>query len=74
MTLLNAPTYDERKEKLKRNLLIGAGVTFALLVVLTLGGYIAGHGWLFSNFPAEHRVSQFFTALQAKDYGKAFAI
>ena len=74
MTLLNAPTYDERKEKLKRNLLIGSGVTFALLVLLFFGGYIAGHGWLFSNLPAEHRVSTFFAALQAKDYGKAFAI
>lgn len=74
MTLLNAPAYDERKEHLKKAALIGAGATFALLVVLTLAGYISGHGWLFSNLPAEHRVGTFFAALQAKDYPKAFAI
>ena len=74
MTLLNAPAYDERKERLKNASLIGAAITFALLVVLTLAGYIAGHGWLFSNLPAEHRVSTFFAALQAKDYPRAFAI
>lgn len=74
MTLLNAPAYDERKEQLKKAGLIGAGVAVALLVVLTLGGYISGHGWLFSNLPAERRVSTFFAALESKDYPKAFAI
>jgi len=74
MTLLNAPTYDERKENRKKTILIASGATFVLLVVLTLGGYMLGHGWLFSNLPAEHRVSQFFAALQAKDYNKAFGI
>jgi hypothetical protein len=29
---------------------------------------------LFSNLPAEHRVSQFFNALEAKDYNKAYGI
>ncbi len=74
MTLLNAPAYDERKEQLKKAALISAGIGFALLVVLTLAGYISGHGWLFSNLPAEHRVSTFFAALETKDYPKAFAI
>ena len=74
MTLLNAPVYDERKERVKKGLLIGTGVTLALLIVLTLAGYMAGHGWLFSNLPAEHTVDKFFTALQARDYKKAFAI
>jgi len=74
MTLLNAPTYNESREKLKQRLLIGAGVTLALCVLLTVGGYIDGHGWFFSNLPAEHKVSTFFAALQAKDYNKAFGI
>ena len=74
MTLLNAPVYDERKETLKKGLLIGAGVTLVLLVLLTLAGYISGHGWLFSNLPAEHRVNNFFNALESKDYAKAFAL
>ena len=74
MTLLNAPAFNEGKEKLQRNLLIGSGVLIVLLVLITLGGFIAGHGWAFSNLPAEHRVGEFFAALQAKDYKKAFGI
>ena len=74
MTLLNAPVYDERKEKMQRNALIGTGVLIVLLILITLGGFIAGHGWAFSNLPAEHRVNEFFAALQARDYGKAFGI
>src|SRR5580698_8293456 len=74
MTLLNAPEYDSRRETRNRNLLIGAGLLLALLVVLTLGGFLLGHGWLFSNIPIEHKVDSFFIALEAKDYNKAFAI
>ena len=60
MTLLNAPVDDERKEKMQRHALLGAGVLILLLILLTLGGFIAGHGWAFSNLPAEHRVGEFF--------------
>ena len=74
MTLLNAPVYNEKKERFVKTALITTGVTFALLVILTLGGYLAGHGWLFSNLPAEHKVNKFFAALQARDYPAAFAI
>ncbi len=74
MTLLNAPQYDDRKEKRKTGLLVGGGILLAVLVVACLGGYLLGHGWFFSNLGAEHRVSTFFDALEAKDYGKAYGI
>jgi hypothetical protein len=74
MTLLNAPQYDKRKENTKRNLLIGAGVLILLTAVIGVGGFLLGHGWFFSTLPAEHRVDQFLTALEAKDYDKAYAI
>lgn len=74
MTLLNAPVYDEKKERSKRTVIIGSLVLFALLVVLTLAGFLLGHGWLFSNLPAEHKVGNFFAAIEAKDYNKAFGI
>lgn len=74
MDLMNAPEYDARQENLKRNLLIGSGATFVLFVLLTLAGYIMGHGWLFTNLPAEHKVDTFFKALEARDYGNAYAI
>ncbi len=74
MTLLNAPTYDARSENLKRNLLIG-GIVFVLgMALLTVGGYLFGHGWLFLNLPAEHTVGTFLADLEAKDYNAAYAI
>jgi hypothetical protein len=74
MTLMNAPDYDPRRDARNRNLLIGAGVLVALAIVIGMGGFVMGHGWFFSNLPAEHKVGNFFSALEAKDYGKAFAI
>ena len=74
MTLLNAPEYDGSRERRNRNLLVGAGVLVLLAIVIGLGGLMAGHGWFFSNLPAEHKVSSFFSALEAKDYEKAYVI
>lgn len=72
--LMNAPEYNERAEKLKLRLVIGTGVLVFLLIVLTLAGYIMGHGWLFLNLPVEHRVNRFLTDLEQKDYTAAYAI
>ena len=74
MTLIDAPPYDPRRDILKRNILIGTGVFILLAIVLGMGGYVAGHGWFFSNIPAEHKVDHFLTALEAKDYAKAYGI
>ena len=74
MSLMDAPVYDDRRARQKTAVLIGLGITVALLIVLTFLGYILGHGWLFSNLPAEHRVSNFYTALEDKDYAKAYGI
>jgi len=74
MSLLDAPAYDPAPDRRKRILLIGSLVTIVVLTLLTVGGYAMGHGWLFTNLPAEHRVNTFFNALEAKDYNKAFGI
>jgi len=74
MTLLNAPQFDEQKETRQRNLLVGSGILVVALVLLTVGGFLLGHGWLFTNLPIEHKVNNFLTALQAKDYPKAYGI
>jgi len=74
MTLLNAPEYDERKENLKRNLWVGSGIFVAVMAVLTVAGFLLGHGWLFTNLAAEHRLNVFLTAVQAGDYPKAYGI
>jgi hypothetical protein len=74
MSLLDAPVYDERKERQKKTILITVAALFALLVILTLAGFLLGHGWLFTNLPAEHKVDAFYTALEQKDYKKAYGI
>src|SRR5665213_684785 len=74
MTLLNAPQFDEQKETRQRNILVGSGILVVALVLLTVGGFLLGHGWLFTNLPIEHMVNNFLTALQAKDYPKAYGI
>jgi hypothetical protein len=74
MTLLNAPEFDEKKENQKRNILVGSGVTVAVLIVLAVAGFLMGHGWLFMNLPVEHKVNTFLTALEAQDYNKAYGV
>jgi hypothetical protein len=74
MTLLNAPAFDEQKEKRKSSIWIGSGILVAALVLLTVAGFLLGHGWLFTNLPAEHKVNVFMTALEAKDYQKAYGL
>ncbi len=74
MTLIDAPAFDSRRANRNRSLLMALGGLIVLLLLLTALGYILGHGWLFSNLPTEHRVNQFYSALEAKDYAKAYGI
>ena len=74
MTLLNAPEFDEKKEARNHKLLVVSGITVLAIVLLAVAGFFMGHGWLFMNLPAEHRVGTFLTALQANDYSKAYGI
>jgi hypothetical protein len=55
-------------------LLIGGLILVVVVVATFLGGFLLGHGWFFSNLPAEHRVNVFFDALEMKDYPKAYGI
>jgi len=56
MTLLDAPTYDPTKAHRRKTFLIAGAIT---LVVL------AGLLWFFWDWPQEHRVNQFFAAIEA---------
>ena len=74
MSLMDAPVYDTRRAQRTKTALLAFASLIVLLIVLTLMGYILGHGWFFSNLPTEHRVSGFYTALEDKDYAKAYGI
>lgn len=74
MTLLNAPEFNASRETRNRNLLIGSGVLVLVLALVTVGGYLLGHGWFFNNLLEEHTVSRFLSDVEAKDYVKAYGI
>jgi len=74
MTLLNAPAYDVRRENLKRNVIVGVIAGSLLLAILAVAGYVLGHGWLFTNIPAEHKVKVFMDTVQSGDYARAYGI
>lgn len=65
MTLLNAPAYDRTLDRRRRNLITS---------VLLICGVAAILVFLCWNLRAEHRVNQFFAAVEAQDFPKAFAI
>jgi hypothetical protein len=74
MSLMDAPAYDPTADNRRRNILFGISSALALLAILTVVGFVLGHGWLWTNLGYEHRVDNFFNALQAKDYAKAYGI
>ena len=65
MTLLDAPRYDPAKEKLRK-------IKIALVISGVL--ILAALAWMYRNWPEEHAVDKFFTALQKQDYETAYAI
>jgi hypothetical protein len=74
MTLLNAPEFDEKKEARKHTTFVASGILVVAIIVLSVAGFLMGHGWLFTNLPVEHKVGTFLSALQAQDYSKAYGI
>lgn len=74
MSLMDAPEYDERRERTKKNVLVGIAVIVAIVVIVAFAGIFTGHGWAFSNLGAEHRIDKFLTAIEKKDYATAYGI
>jgi hypothetical protein len=65
MTLLDAQPFDAAQAR-RRKILIT--VSFVAVIVLAI------MGWMYRNWPAEHAVDKFFTALQQNDYETAYGI
>ncbi|MHB8302100.1 MAG: hypothetical protein ACYDC6_04570 [Acidobacteriaceae bacterium] len=65
MTLLDAPQYDARKARIRRNIVIG------IIVAIPFVAFFTWYNW---NWFEEHRVNKFFDAVEAKDYSRAFGI
>jgi hypothetical protein len=65
MTLLDAQPYDAARGRRRK-------IVITLSVVLVI--VLAAVAWLYRNWPEEHVVDKFFTALQNKDYETAYGI
>lgn len=65
MTLLDAPIYDVAKAR-RRKITIAVAIT-AVIVLAALS-------WMYRNWPEEHVVDKFFTALQNNAYEDAYGI
>jgi|SRR5579862_1031986 len=65
MTLFEAPAYDPARERRRK-------FTIAAVIIVVVA--IACVVYAFRNWPEEHVVSQFFTALQNQNYEKAYGI
>jgi hypothetical protein len=64
-TILTAPQYDPKRERRKKQIIAGV-----ILAVVGIGVLL----YVFRNWPEEHVVNKFFSAIQAKDYEKAYGI
>lgn len=65
MTLLDAQQYDPAKERRRRIRVIGSVVLVLVLAAL---------GWAYRNWPEEHVVDRFFSALRQKNYEAAYGV
>ena len=65
MTLLDAPQYDARKARIRRNILIGVVIAIPFIAFFT---------WFEWNWPEEHKVNNFFHAVEARDYPAAYGV
>jgi hypothetical protein len=65
MTLLDAKQFDPAKEKRRKVRVFLTVVTVLVLALL---------GWMYRNWPEEHAVSRFFSALQKQNYEDAYGI
>ena len=65
MTLLDAHPYDPAKARRRK-------IKIAVIVVIVVA--FAALAWMYRNWPEEHSVDKFFTALQHQDYETAYGI
>ncbi|HEY4009404.1 MAG TPA: hypothetical protein VGM11_04575 [Acidobacteriaceae bacterium] len=65
MTLLDAPAYNAARARKRRRIIIASLIGVVIIAILV---------WTFWNWPAEHRVNRFFTALEQQQFEKAYGI
>jgi hypothetical protein len=73
MTLMDAPKFDVRRERRNRTLLI-TGVVVIVVAAIALGSWFVEVPWQLWHWPQDHRVNNFFAAVQSGDLEKAYGL
>lgn len=73
MTLLDAPPFNARRERRNRNLLITA-IVVLIVAAIAFGSWMAEIPWQLWHWPQDHRVNQFFAAVQSADLENAYGL
>ncbi len=73
MTLLDAPAYNARKARLVHNFSIAA-IVFVVVVGITAWFWYLQIPWQFWHWSADHRINQFFSAVQSGDLKEAYGL
>jgi hypothetical protein len=73
MTLMDAPQYNTRRERLKRNLGIAA-IVVAVLVFFGGISFYLDMPWQLWHWPSDHRINQFFATIESGDLQKAYGL
>ena len=73
MTLIDAPQFDARRERRNRNIRITALVV-VILGLIAAGSWAVEMPWQIWHWPSDHRVNNFFAAVQSGDLEKAYGL
>ncbi len=73
MTLLDAPQYNIRRERRNRNLGIAAVVVLIIAFCAGISFYL-DVPWQVWHWPSDHKVNQFFSAVESGDPNKAYGL
>lgn len=73
MTLMDAPQYNARRERMTRNIWI-AVVTVLVLVAVGVGLYALDMPWNLWHWPSDHRVNKFFASVESGDLKQAYGL
>jgi hypothetical protein len=75
MTLLDAPRFDEKAAKRRRDASIGGLILLGIAVVVYMVLWTAVfHTFDFRTWPAEHRLNVFMKTLEGGDFNQAYAM
>jgi len=73
MTLMDAPQFNVRRERRNRTLAV-TGIVILIIAFFASISFYLDTPWQLWHWPSDHRVNQFFSAVEAGNFNKAYGI